>query len=63
MAKLTAKQRVLAKYPKARACYVGLTMKIHVIGLGLNTEISGRYLRERDAWASAARRLDRGSDV
>lgn len=54
--KLSAKERVLAKYPKAIAKYVGLSLKI-VIGLGFSMEISGRYVRERDAWASAARRI------
>lgn len=59
--KLSAKERVLAKYPRATAKYVGLTLKI-VIGLGLNTRLSGEYARERDAWFDAALRLGGRAD-
>lgn len=53
----TAKLRVLKKYPKAYCRYVGLSLKFVVVADHKGPELSGYRVRERDAWASAARGL------
>lgn len=54
MKRITARARVLKKYPKAYARYVGLSLKFVIIN-DSRAEISRYWLRERDAWADAAR--------
>ena len=51
----TAKKRVLRKYPKAFARYVGLSLRFVIVN-DSKAEISGYRFRERDAWADAARK-------
>ena len=51
----TVKERVLKIYPKAYCRYVGLSLKFVIVND--RTEVSRYYVRERDAWASAARLL------
>jgi hypothetical protein len=51
---MTAKERVLKKYPKAYCRYVGLSLKFVIVN-DSREEISGYRLRERDAWRDAAR--------
>lgn len=53
----TAKSRVLKKYPKAYAVYVGLSLKIVVRKSYKDGDLSGHFTRERDAWADAARKV------
>jgi hypothetical protein len=53
----TAKKRVLKKYPKAYARYVGLSMRFVIVADHFGAELSGYRFRERDAWADAARKL------
>ena len=55
-AAMTPKQRVLKRYPKAYAKYVGLSLKIVVVS-DHDKEISAHRIRERDAWLHAARNL------
>lgn len=55
--KRTAKQKVLAKYPKAYARYVGLSLVMVIVADHRGPELSGYRLRERDAWADAAKRI------
>ena len=53
----TAKQKVLAKYPKAYACYVGLSLQFVIRNDFRGADLSGHRTRERDAWADAARKI------
>lgn len=53
----TTKQRVLKKYPKAYARYVGLSLRFVIVADHFGPELSGYRLRERDAWADAARKI------
>lgn len=53
-ARATAKKRVLKRYPKAYARYVGLSLKFVIIADHAGAELSRYYVRERDAWACAA---------
>lgn len=52
---MTAKERVLRAFPKAYCRYVGLSLKFVIVND--KAELSRYYVRERDAWASAARLL------
>ena len=58
---MTAKQRVLKRYPKAFAKYAGLSLSIVIVNDFRGPEISLYRSRERDAWASAAKLLRRTS--
>ena len=56
--KRTAKERVLEVKPQAVCVSAGLSLKFVIIDQYFYpTEISGRFVRERDAWADAAKRL------
>ncbi len=59
---MTNKQHVLKKYPKAYAKYVGLTLRLVIVADRPTHELSGYRLRERDAWADAARRVGGRAD-
>jgi hypothetical protein len=51
------KARVLKKYPKAYVRYVGLSLRFVVVADHRGPELSAYRMRERDAWADAAKRL------
>lgn len=58
---MNAKEKVLERYPKARAMYSSDSPTVHWIDTGIAREvISGidTHLRESDAWESAAALLD-----
>lgn len=52
---MTAKEHVLGHYPKAYACYVGLSLKFVIVTDHGGAEISGYRSRVSDAWSSASK--------
>lgn len=52
---LTAKQRVLKRYPAAYAVYKGLSLKFVIVNGPNGAELSRYRSRVTDAWISAAR--------
>lgn len=53
----TARQKVLLRFPGAFAKYVGLSLRFVIVAEPGGREISPHRARQRDAWASAARRI------
>lgn len=51
----TAKAKVLSIHPKAYCRYVGLSLKFVIVADHRGPELSRHRLRERDAWADAAK--------
>ena len=58
--KMTARERVLKKYPNAYAKYLGLIIHFVIVKDYGSFDLSNIYSRERDAWADAARRISNG---
>ena len=51
------KAKVLHRYPKAYAKYVGLTLRFVIVADHGGAELSVYRSRERDAWRDVARHL------
>jgi hypothetical protein len=56
---MTPKQRVLARFPKAYIAYRGLSLKFEIVSNFGGRKLSAPRLRQRDAWADAAKKIDK----